>query len=210
MKIGIVSDIHSNITAFRTALDRLTGHSVERILCAGDLVNGGQTGDEVVALVKELNIDCVRGNHDEDACEEQAFWQSRNFAQELQAHLYLRADTLDFVSSLPIRRDLVLANKRICLAHGAPWSNRTYIWPESEVDVFKRVVTEAQADIVVLGHTHLPMCHHIEKTWIINTGSVDQNRLDGRQTFGVLDLANITVTIYDLATNKPIRTCGED
>jgi putative phosphoesterase len=210
MKLGILSDIHSNITALRTALERLTVHGVDHILCAGDLVDGGSDGDEVVTLIRANNILCVRGNHDQDAYREQAALRRRNFSAELHPHIFLSADTLAFVSSLPIRLDTVLGDKFICMGHGTPWDNRTYVWPESKDELFQRVVTEAQADIVILGHTHIPMCRMVGITLVVNAGSLDENRRETRQSYAVLDLTMSSVIIYDLATNKPIRTCNAD
>ena len=208
MKIGIISDIHSNITGLRMALDRLTKHDVQQILCAGDLVDVGPNGDEVVALIRAHNIPCARGNHDQDARAEQAALRKRNFALEHRAQIFLSDDTLDYVSALPRRLDLQFDEQRICLAHGAPWGNRDYIWPECDAELFERVVAEANANIIVLGHTHIPMCLYFKECLIINAGSLDENRRDGSQTYAVLESTTRSVVIYDLNTGKPIRTCG--
>jgi putative phosphoesterase len=209
MKLGIISDIHSNIAGLRTALDRLAAQKVDRILCAGDLVDVDPNGDEVVALIRVHNIPCVRGNHDQDARAEQATLRKRNLALERHAQIFLSDATLDYVSSLPKRLDLQFDEQRICLAHGAPWSNRDYVWPESDTNLLERVVTEANANIIVLGHTHIPMCLRFKECLILNAGSLDENRRDGRQTYAVLDITTSSVIIYDLNSSKPIRTCGE-
>ena len=209
MKLGIISDIHSNITGLRLALDRMTEHSVQQILCAGDLVDVDPNGDEVVALIRARNIPCVRGNHDQDARAEQAALRKRSFALERGTQLFLSEATLDYVSTLPKRLDLQFDEHHVCLAHGTPWSNRDYIWPESDPELLERVVIEAHANIIVLGHTHIPMCLRFKECLIINAGSLDENRRDGRQTYAVLDVATSSVIIYDLNSGKPVRTCDE-
>ncbi len=65
MKIGIISDVHAHLIPLEKALSIFELEQVDAIVCAGDLVEKGQDGDVVVALLQELNIPCVLGNHDE-------------------------------------------------------------------------------------------------------------------------------------------------
>jgi predicted phosphodiesterase len=67
LRIGLLADIHANYPSLIKALQIFKQAKVDKILCAGDLVEKGEQGDEVVALIRELNIPCVLGNHDEMA-----------------------------------------------------------------------------------------------------------------------------------------------
>lgn len=73
MRLGLISDVHADLTALEKALHLLDFYQVDQILCAGDLVEGGQEGDGVVRRIQERTIMCVQGNHDREAFADQAW-----------------------------------------------------------------------------------------------------------------------------------------
>jgi predicted phosphodiesterase len=62
MKIGIVSDIHCDVVAFRRALDEMG--PVDMLLGAGDWVLQYRFSNEIYDMIRDYNIIAVRGNHD--------------------------------------------------------------------------------------------------------------------------------------------------
>lgn len=66
MKTAIVSDIHGNWDGFNTVLEDIKSRQVDRIICLGDVVDGGEENDAVVNWLKGNKITTVRGNHDEN------------------------------------------------------------------------------------------------------------------------------------------------
>lgn len=68
MKTAIISDIHGNLKALEIVLNDISLRKIDRIVCLGDLVEGGDYDDEVVELIKKRNIITVQGNHDEYNC----------------------------------------------------------------------------------------------------------------------------------------------
>lgn len=65
MKTAIISDIHGNLQALQIVFKDISLRKIDRIICLGDLVEGGDYNDEVVELIKENNIITIRGNHDD-------------------------------------------------------------------------------------------------------------------------------------------------
>ena len=63
LKYLILSDIHANITAFRTVLEAAKG-KWDKAVCLGDLVGYGPDPNEAIELVRELGAVTIRGNHD--------------------------------------------------------------------------------------------------------------------------------------------------
>ena len=107
MKIGIISDIHGDLTALNTALDRLDNdHHVDHILCAGDLVGRGPQPDEVVSLIRQREIVTVRGNHDE--------W-----------FYNISDDNMAFLKALPLDWQSEFEGIHVFMCHGKPGNN---IW----------------------------------------------------------------------------------
>jgi hypothetical protein len=64
-RTAIISDIHGNLEGLRAVLADIARQACDRILCLGDLVDGGPANDEVVATLRDMGVRTVRGNHDE-------------------------------------------------------------------------------------------------------------------------------------------------
>src|SRR3954468_2989878 len=64
MRIGLLSDVHANLFALRSAISRLRAEGVDAWVCAGDLVGYGPHPNECVETIAELGATCVVGNHD--------------------------------------------------------------------------------------------------------------------------------------------------
>ena len=65
MKIGIITDIHSNIQALNAVLNEFDKLKVEKIICCGDIIGIGINPEETVQALlkrKEMLI-AVRGNY---------------------------------------------------------------------------------------------------------------------------------------------------
>jgi putative phosphoesterase len=199
MKIGLIADIHANLTALERSLEILNLQKVDQVLCAGDLVEKGPGGDAVVDRLRMLSIPCVMGNHDFDAIGNQV-WLRENADLShpaIQGKL-LREETLSFLGALPRSLDFSWKSRRIVLTHGAPWSTNEYVFPTSPALVFERICKETRADVVVLGHTHRPMCIRINDTRIINPGAVCGNYPDGKGSCAVLSLPECLIQIFSL------------
>lgn len=209
MKIGLISDIHANLEGLERALALFKKQDVRTILCAGDLVDGDWDGDAVVELIDALSIPCVKGNHDE-SIHAYLDWVHNNFAANdprAKAEL-LTEETLEFLLALPDSLEFTFGETRVVLAHGTPWDNTDYIFPETPQKYFEQIVNQCQADILILGHTHVPMCKQVGKSWVINPGSVYGNRREIDSSCAILELDPFSVTFYDLDSLKVIRTCG--
>ena len=66
VRTAIISDIHGNHAGLLAVLDDIGRQRCDRIVCLGDLVDGGPENDRVVETLIERAIPCVRGNHDEN------------------------------------------------------------------------------------------------------------------------------------------------
>src|SRR5438093_11637894 len=62
MRIGVVSDIHSNLTALLTVLDDMG--PVDALWCLGDFVGFGPWPNECIELLRERGVQAIAGNHD--------------------------------------------------------------------------------------------------------------------------------------------------
>ena len=65
MRTALISDIHGNYAGLQVVLTDIAQQHCDRILCLGDLVDGGSQSIEVVQFFQEQAIPTVQGNHDE-------------------------------------------------------------------------------------------------------------------------------------------------
>lgn len=202
MKLGLIADIHADLSALRRALDLLDGQGVEQVLCAGDLVEKGLDGDAVTRLLRERRIPCVLGNHDASA-ERNNAWLMRHYGRNHPQ--ILDAETARHVARLPNHLRFEWVGLHIYLTHGTPWSNLDYLFPFSKAETFKQVVSAAPADLIILGHTHRPMLAQVDAAWIVNPGSVCGERSKGSSTCAVVTLPSLHVQFYSLMTGEQVH-----
>ncbi len=62
MRIGVVSDIHGNLEAFKAVLEAMG--PVDELWCLGDIVGYGPNPRECIELLQAHRHRCVLGNHD--------------------------------------------------------------------------------------------------------------------------------------------------
>lgn len=65
MKYAIIADIHANLEAFQVVLDDIQKQKCTHVACLGDVVGYNANPKECLDIVRQMNIPCVKGNHDE-------------------------------------------------------------------------------------------------------------------------------------------------
>jgi putative phosphoesterase len=188
LKVGIVSDLHCNLQGLDLALAAIG--DVDELLCLGDSIFEYQFSNDVVARLKERRAHIIKGNH-----EEVFLSPAGSRARERPG---IDAELLSFLAEQPYRKYLELAGKRLLLVHSTPWEPRgEYIHPHSaKLDRF----AEADADIVLYGHTHCQVVKRVGSVLVINPGSAGDARdsRNGRQlSCAVLDMASEEVQVID-------------
>ena len=65
MKYAIIADIHGNLEAFQVVLEDIRAQHADQVECLGDVVGYNANPKECLQIVRDMNIPCVKGNHDE-------------------------------------------------------------------------------------------------------------------------------------------------
>jgi putative phosphoesterase len=181
MKLALLGDIHGNHLALKAVLDAARHRGVERLLITGDFIGYYFWPKEALALLAQWEFAAVRGNHEDmlaKARSNKEILHAIGFKHGtgLQVALeQLNQQQLDMLSFFPHPLDLDIEGCRILLCHGSPQDNACYIYPDTELEVLTRCAVQ-DVDLVVMGHTHYPLCRQIEKTLLVNPGSVGQPR----------------------------------
>jgi putative phosphoesterase len=190
LKVGIVSDLHCNLQGLDLALAAMG--DVDELLCLGDSIFEYKFDNGVIARLRERNAHIIQGNHEE------VFLSSSG--DRARARPDIDPELLQFLADQPHRRYLQFGNKRLLLIHSTPWEPRgEYVHPHSSK---LRRFAEADADIVLYGHTHCQTVQRIGSVLIINPGSAGDardSRNDRQLSCAVLDTVTDEVTVIDYA-----------
>jgi putative phosphoesterase len=170
-------------------------------------VDKGANSDEVVSLCKSKNIPCVQGNHDFEAITNQV-WVARIANGEIQDPVAqtLHTETIAYLRALPQTLRFSWHGIRILLAHGTPWSRDTYLFPDSPARLFYRVAEEAQADVVIVGHTHMPLIARVRQSCLIlNPGSIYFGYMEDASSCAVLTLPDCKFQVFNVDTGASMQ-----
>lgn len=210
----VISDIHGNWPALQAIRE-----DADAVVCLGDIVSYGPFPRECLAWVRERAAHVVRGNHDTALSrggDPGAAPHKRALALATLAkhRLQLSADEMAWLRDLPTEASFRFDDYRLHAVHAAP-SDHLFsyrITPELADEELKKEVTDVRADIVLLGHTHLPMIRGAWTKVVVNPGSVGQP-MDGdpRASYAVVrnGMVEIRRVPYDIeATVGGIRGMG--
>jgi len=194
VKLAIISDIHSNLSALTTTLADIERRDVDAVYCLGDIVGYGPDPGPCVDLVRARCKGVVRGNHDEAvALERNVKWLPRD-ARKAARHnrKALTAEQIAWLASLP----LVMEDDDCCFAHASPGTPERWLRVDN-MRVALDQFTAFESDVCFIGHTHVPAILSDRlgllrvregNRFLVNVGSVGQPRDgDPRGAYGLFD-----------------------
>lgn len=204
----VLSDIHANRPALEAVLDAAPDGP---ILCCGDMVGYYPWPNAVVARLDGRDLTAVRGNHDAAILQDRAHG-FRGVAREALSWQRDRLDdaTRSFLEAFPTRVETRIEGRRVVMVHGSPNSPlREYVSPG---DVDERFLERhgVGADVLLLGHTHVPFAKRVGDTLVANPGSVGQPR-DGNPdaAYAVLEGDGITHHRVDYPVEEVVDAVAE-
>ena len=84
--------------------------------------------------------------------------------------------------SVPVKKQIKLAGKSILLSHGHRWNVK------SGYDAAIADARTVGADILLFGHTHVPVCRQLEDgLWMVNPGPA-------RSSYGLIEIVDETIS----------------
>ena len=183
MRLLLLADVHANWEAL-LALQRAEPRP-DAVLFAGDAVGYGPDPDPCARWLLANTI-AVQGNHDAAVCGEAPGGPPGVPAELAEAALETGLAARRLLSPVdraglgrwPHSAEVALGGAGFYLVHGTPadplggWLDPATC-PESELEV---LFGGLAADVVVLGHTHLPALRRFGRRLIINPGSLGQPR----------------------------------
>lgn len=177
MKYAVISDIHSNLDALKAVTDKIP--KTMPILCLGDIVGYGPQPNEVTEAIQDLNpLVTLMGNHDYAITTGDVEGFSMHAATAIEwTRRHITSANLRFLSNLRSEMHLKLEKTQAALYHASPRDSLfEYIYPNISDEEAESLVKLSEGQVVLLGHTHIPMRFSLKNKILGNPGSVGQPR----------------------------------
>ena len=184
MKIGIITDVHSNIIALNAELNEFEKIEVDKIICCGDIIGIGPNPEETVQelMKNEDKLIAVIGNHEQyllkglpkDVHDDKRAMSLEEIDNHEWTHSKLSENSKKFISKFKISNIIEIEGKKIYIVH----------YPSNENGIYKKHIKNPtikqneemfsgiDADIFIYGHTHTTSINNKNNKWYINLGSL--------------------------------------
>ena len=184
-KVGFLSDIHANYAALQSVLSKLDDEMCDVTICLGDIVGYGPSPVECLHAIREREIPCVLGNHDQYAT---MLLNSRmeKLRDDVKVSIewtqtQLSMDDLKWLSQRPMR----MAAEDFSVVHGA-FGPRPWIYCANEKSLIQNFAHQ-DVPLGFCGHSHVPLI-------ALDRGEMAPV-LDYLQTMAIPDAPNVMVNV---------------
>ena len=212
MRILLIADIHSNWPALEAVAADCGGFDV--CICLGDIVEYGTDPLPCIDWVQQHAQLCIRGNHDHAVAQRVPPRGGPGLRRLAAATRDLHWRLIDparmkFLSRLATTRRLELAGHDLYLVHATPRDPLDEYLADDPA-AWKQRLSGIQADLICVGHSHVPYDLQVGNRRIINPGSVGQPRDgDPRASYVVIEDGSVQFrrAAYDIdAVLQQMRT----
>jgi predicted phosphodiesterase len=172
MRVGLFSDVHGNGVGLDAVLTELERAQVDRLVCLGDLVEGGPQPAYCLHRVHELGCSVVLGNTDHWLVHHR-FGEDDDLRDWLGAWTLAQLDEDDrelvrgFAPTLEL--DLGGGRSLLCV-HGTPLSFLEKIDPDASETELRELLDDAAA--LAAGHSHVQWQRRLGDRVVFNPGRV--------------------------------------
>jgi predicted phosphodiesterase len=217
MKYAIIADIHANLEALEVVLEDIKAQKCTHVACLGDVVGYNANPKECLDIIRDMNVPCVKGNHDEYCSTDEDLEGFNPHAAE--AVSWTRAQLSD--ADRQWLRDL----KYIRLVASFSIVHATLDVPQRWGYVFDKLAAAASftyqnTAVCFFGHTHVPVAFirdsvvrggtyskfKVEpgRKYFVNVGAVGQPR-DGnpKAAYAIYDLTEGSIELRRLDYDIP-------
>lgn len=191
MRIAVISDIHGNLSALDSVLERIDKSSVDATICLGDVSASGPKPRECLSRLVSRNIPVVMGNKDEiflvDEDQKKSADEDMQRIMEIDewCRTQLTTDDLKQIRSFKDKIWHELESGGFLCYHGSPRSNKELITTKTpDQDLDEAFPSNLKGETMIGGHTHIPMLRSFRNLTLINPGSVGQaiERMPGQNS----------------------------
>ena len=222
MKIGIITDIHSNIQALNAVLNEFDKIKVDKIICCGDIIGIGINPEETVqTLIKRRDmLISVIGNHEQyllKGLPNQVHDDKRKMSNEEKEnhkwnHSKLSEQSKRFLNKLKLFENVEIEGKRFHITHYPINNDGTYKKYIKSPNIIenKKLFNGINADVFLYGHTHTCSISKEGNKLYINTGTLGCPKNGTIAKAGILEINNDEIVFNTIDVNYNVREIIEE
>lgn len=209
MRFLCVSDVHGHRRALEAVLEQADARGWDQLVVCGDLCFPGPDPLGVWRLLVEKKALCVQGVSDRalaridprrlvgaNEVERARVERLKQVHAELGELILARLGKLDAILHLDVE-----TGSKLCVVHGSPHDFSEPFSHEMTDDEMTRLVADDPSAIIVCGGSHVPFDRQLERTRIVNVGSVGEPASEGFANATLLETTpfGVVVTQFDVA-----------
>jgi diadenosine tetraphosphatase ApaH/serine/threonine PP2A family protein phosphatase len=204
MRVGIFSDVHSNLPALEAVVRAYDNDRIDKYICLGDVVGYGARPQECADIVRQMAAMTILGNHDAAVAGRMDYSYYYDAARHaLDMHVtWLSEQNIEWLRTLPYEH----REQNLSFCHGSPLNlaEFEYIFSLEQAQGLLCCYDDL-ARVTFIGHSHLCKAfalapsgvHEVVAThfiirenykYIVSVGSVGQPRdYDNRASYTIFD-----------------------
>jgi predicted phosphodiesterase len=213
--LALIGDIHGRYNALMAVLAAARARGITDGICTGDIVMRGPEPSRCIAQLRTLGWPTVTGNTDRKVAAgnprppEHA--ASSRVGSRSWSYRRLGEDEVEWLKSLPLVVRLAFGGARVVVTHGDADSMPVAINADTSNRELQRQLRAFDADILVLGHTHMAMLRTVRNGIVINPGAVGESRNpDWQPRWGWLEATPDGVVAHLEIVDHPLAPQRDD
>jgi len=196
--ILLCSDIHGNLPALEAVLDDTRKDSVDEIWNLGDITGYVPFPAGVIELLRSRRAISIIGNYDQKVLafrDHKDQWKGKKRSDKYKAfewnYTQLCGEEREFLESLPESIHIEIAGLDVTLVHAGEDADGPGITADTPPEYLENLARIHKTDVLLFGHSHVPMIRRVRGKVFINPGSVGVPDSDDlRACYAVLRIAN--------------------
>ena len=169
MKIALISDVHSNITALKKAIKDAKNNQVDEFFFLGDYITDGPGSNEVMDLIKQYGSEVFLGNRERNILNYDSSKKDYNNTKPMDYTYHeLLKENMDYIKTLPDKKIIQIGKYKTLVWHGDELIDRK----GGLLNDFDKIIYKYDFDICIFGHTHMYTYLTYKNHIFLNPGSI--------------------------------------
>lgn len=177
MRIGVLADVHGNLTALQAIIRDLKKQGIDEYIIAGDLIADCAQPNEVLSFIQSLKATVIKGNREDYVLkflngEHEEWNQYEQMASVTWTAKTLTKENIEYLKGLSSLGVVSCGDYGdICVVHGSPFHISEHLYENIQQDRLLEAVLACQSEVLICGHSHCPWKKKLNQTLILNPGA---------------------------------------
>ena len=213
-RVLLFGGVYSNYEALQAMYAWAENQAIpsQNIICTGDIVGYCAEPEQCLQFTKEWGIHTIAGNVElnlrdnaEDCgCDFTEGSRCDGFSKQWYPYAQSKVtpSSLSYIAQIPEFITFEYAGKKCFVLHGSIDNTSEFIFASTDESIKSKIIHQADADLVIAGHSGLPFAQKVDDKFWLNPGVIGMPANDGttRVWYAVLDFEkDISLSLHALS-----------